>query len=124
MTKQEWFIEANGSRDKVKSLIRDYHPIYRQAGRRRNIDFITAPNAEAACTIVRKQIQDSTPEGFNPVDEYQKALDKQDIDMAMKILNEVWFGVPESTTCWQLTGFREAVDLMDDPPEEKENEKD
>jgi len=46
-------------------------------------------------------------------------LDAQDISKAMKLLNDAWFGVPESTDCWQIYGFKEAVDLLDDPPEEE-----
>lgn len=32
-------------------------------------------------------------------------------------MSETWFGVPESTLCWQIQGFKEACDLLDDPPE-------
>ena len=117
MTTKEWLTEASGSKDKVKSIISKYHPIYRQANRRQN-DHITASNAEAACTMIRKEIQDSTPEDFNPTERYQYAIDTHDISLALKILNETWFGVPESTNCWNILGFRELVNLCDDPPEE------
>lgn len=120
MTKKEWFTEASGSRDKVKSLIKRYHPIFRQAGRRKNVDYITAPNAEAACSIVRKQIQDSTPEDFDPVEKYQDAIDTQNVGLAMKILNETWFGVPESTLCWEIIGFPELIRLCEDSPDDEE----
>lgn len=118
MTTKEWFTEADGSRDKVKDLIANYHPIYRSPGRRKNIDFITAPNAESACVIVRKEIQDNTPENFDAVTAYQTAIDTQDIELALRILNETWFGVPESTTCWEMTGFPELIRLIEDPPDE------
>ena len=35
----------------------------------------------------------------------------------MSLLNSAWFGVPESTQCWKLEGFKEAIDLLEDPPD-------
>lgn len=34
---------------------------------------------------------------------------------------DAWFGVPESTSCWSIPGFGQAVDLLDDPPEDQED---
>lgn len=114
MTKKEWFTEADGSKDKVKSLIDKYHPVNRLPG---GTDLpITAHNAENACVQARVAVRKNF-EGVPSV-EYQNALDAMDYKKASNILNDTWFGVPESTLCWNLIGFREMVALLDDPPED------
>lgn len=110
----EWLKEARDNREKLVSLIKSYHPVNRQPGRRSQ-DHITAPNAEMACTVVRKQIRENF-EG-DPVKEFNEALDTGDIPKIYRLLDQTWFGVPETTSCWRIDGFREAVDLMDDMPE-------
>jgi hypothetical protein len=56
---------------------------------------------------------------MNPVAQFDSALAAGDIGQLMTLLNGAWFGVPESTECWGIEGFKIAVDLMDDPPEEE-----
>jgi hypothetical protein len=112
VTTDEWLIECNGAKDKLKSLIGTYHPVSLKSV---NGMKITAPNAEQACEVVRNQIRKNF-EG-NPVTEFQAALDARDVSKLMKLLNDAWFGVPETIECWNIEGFTEAVNLMDDPPE-------
>lgn len=78
---------------------------------------ITAPNAELACQTVRTKIRQEQPQ--NPLERWDKAVEEKNIAEIDSLLNGAWFGVPESTSCWSIPGFKEAVDLMDDPPYER-----
>jgi hypothetical protein len=79
---------------------------------------ITAPAAEQACQHVRTQIRKEEPD--DPLTRWDRAITSGDIGEIDSLLNGAWFGVPESTGCWNIPGFNEAVDLMDDPPMEPE----
>ena len=117
MTIEQWLNQAKHDKEKLLSLLANYHPSNRQPGRRRGIDFITAPNAEIACAQVRKLIQDTQKDLPSPIDRFNEALDSGNWQVVNRLLNDAWFGVPESTSCWSIEGFREAVALMEDPPE-------
>lgn len=78
---------------------------------------ITAPNAETACRQVRELIRKEEPS--DPVARWDKAVASGDIGEILCLLDGAWFGVPESTSCWSIPGFKEAVDLMGDPPEQE-----
>jgi hypothetical protein len=81
---------------------------------------ITAPNAEVARqTVVKHMLMNGECQG-DPVKRLEVALAVGNIGEINSILNRAWFGVPESTSCWNIRGFKEAVDLMDDPPEQEE----
>lgn len=120
-TKEEWLKFAEENKEKLAWLIKDYHPVNRQPGTRRASvlhrgDYITAPNAEAACVQVRNKIRQNF-EG-NPVQQFEEALRQKDVSKINKLLNDTWFGVPESTSCWNILGFKEAVELMEDIPDD------
>jgi hypothetical protein len=124
VTEQQWIGEAREAREALSDLVAMYHPANRQPGRRSACatngytgDYITAPNAEAACVQVRKGIRD-THQG-DPVAQLDAALTAGDWRAVNNLLNAAWFGVPESTSCWGIPGFREAVGLMEDLPEEE-----
>lgn len=118
MTKEEFIEQALRDRAKLHSLIGRYHPLC--LGERQLPSHpITALGAEAACTIVRSQIR-AKGAGRNPLSEFDQGLDTRDTALICMVLDEAWFGVPESTSCWNIEGFKEAVDLMDDPPEMEE----
>lgn len=116
ITHDEYFFKAKSTQEAVLDLIKNYHPVYRSL-RSKATDKITAISAELACTNIRKSIQDSTPESFVPTQAYVKAIEDKDIATIMKILNDTWFGVPETTMCWTFKGFKQAVDLIEDFPE-------
>ena len=123
MTRAEWLAQCLGGADKLKALLREYHPVNRQPGTRRATardpgDYITAPSAEHACVDVRANIRQNF-EG-NPCALFDEALLDGDVSKLMKLLNEAWFGVPESTSCWRIDGFAEAVSLIADLPEDEE----
>jgi hypothetical protein len=97
----------------LRSLVSNYHPSSRnRSGKRMPI---TAPGAEAACETIREQIKQEEP--INPVESFNKALNNNDPHTIYRLLDSAWFGVPESTQCWEIEGFSVAVDLLDDPPE-------
>lgn len=119
MTKQEWLGQARRDSNKIRSLISSFHPASGQA-RRTVVAPITAPNAEVACENVRRAIRSDEAGMQEPAERFDKALADGDISALMSLMNSAWFGVPESTSCWRLEGFSEAVELLEDPPDEEE----
>lgn len=112
MTPQEWIDKAKADRTKLRSLVVSFHPASRVYGREPLK--VTAPNAEAACNNVRTSIRRN--HDGDPGKQFDEALDGDDYAKVNTLLNAAWFGVPESTECWRLEGFKEAVDLMEDLP--------
>lgn len=112
MTAQEWIAQARQRRDLLVDLVGTYHPAMFSGNKKANI---TAPNAESACMMIREKIREETEE--LPISALKDALDAGDVDKVYSLLSSAWFGVPESTSCWQIPGFKEAVDLMGDPPD-------
>jgi hypothetical protein len=116
-TKAGWLEAVSEHRGKLRELIAGYHPSARKPAKETSMP-ITAPAAERACNEIRREIREEHPE--DPLREWDRALADGDVGKIMSLLEAAWFGVPESTSCWQITGFKEAVDLMDDPPDEGE----
>lgn len=115
MTEPEWIDKVKSNKELLTNFIKDWHPtnINRKPSMR-----ITAPNVEAAIHSVRASIRNQL-ESANPIAKFELALAQSDIQGINNILNETWFGVPESTDCWQIPGFREAVELIEDVPYEE-----
>lgn len=109
----EWLQKVHDHEPALRQLVASYHPSARQYRRAHNVA-ITAPNAEQACENVRQLIQKEHPE--DPVTRWDRAVADGDVGTIMSLLDGAWFGVPESTSCWQIPGFDVAVDLLDDPP--------
>jgi hypothetical protein len=118
MTKLEWLEKVERSKTKLHSLIANYHPsnLDERAPNDKIPVSITAPNAERACEVVRSAIRKES-HFQNPEAQFNIALAKKDVETLGSLLSAAWFGVPESTACWQIEGFKEAVDLLDDPPD-------
>lgn len=134
MTKQEWLEKVNENKDVLRQLVANWHPsarrpvaIQREAvvltdGSAVAVDVaeahmpITAPAAEQACQQVRTMLRRDEP--GDPLERWDKAVGDGDVGELNTLLSGAWFGVPESTSCWSIAGFAEAVDLMDDLPEE------
>lgn len=132
MTKSRWLQTVADNSDSLRQMVSDYHPSARQPaafkheavlltdGEVVEVDAtsmpITAPNAELACREVRQLIRKEEP--VDPVKRWDRALSDGDIATLSSLLSGAWFGVPESTGCWNIPGFDIACDLMDDPPEE------
>lgn len=117
MTKQEWLEQASRDKDKLISIIYKYHPVLKAP----NPLFVpTAPAAQRACDSICVAIKEATP-NRNPVKEFETALTNRDVLAVASILHDTWFGVPETTHCRKLRGFVEAINLLDDMPDDAED---
>lgn len=116
MTKQEWLNYAIAHRAKLVLLLNAYHP--RSFGMRSVRTPITAHNAEIACNVVRNVIRERDKHLPNPVEQFNQAIDADNWVIVNSLLNDAWFGVPESTSCWNIEGYTEAVTLIEEPPDE------
>lgn len=128
MTSQEWLDKAKQDETLLTQFVAEWHP----RGTRVRKDYsdldsldsfdampITASGAEQACKAVRDSIRAKEGQQLAPEYLFKLALDKGDISELNSLLNSAWFGVPESTSCWQIPGFSEAVSLLEDPPEDE-----
>lgn len=119
MTKSAWLTRVKDNLEDLRFLVDNYHP--GSVPRSHPYMTITAPNAEKACAAARQQIAHAeSDQTQSPVLRFQTAVEKQDVWALYRLLEQSWFGVPESRSCWGIRGFAEAVDLMDDPPENEE----
>lgn len=112
-TKESWLDYVKIHKDVLENFLANYHPVYRGV-KSKPTDRITAPNAERACEVVRADIRRTT-EG-DPVKDFRDALTNNNVNVIAKLLNQAWFGVPESRDCWSIQGFKEAVHLVEDVP--------
>lgn len=119
MKASEWIAKVEQHRDVLLSFVRKWHPS-NGATPDHNLP-ITAHVAEAARQSAVKALALVTPNIF-PASAFEKALAEKDYATIYTLLQEAWMGVPESTSCWRITGFAEAVDLLDDPVEQEEDE--
>lgn len=118
MTSADWIATAKRDLPRLKRLVDAYHPVHQDPLQRYEDGLpITAPGAEAACIEMRKDIKSSF--AGNPTFQLEAAVQIGDISTAMTILNQAWIGVPESHDCWRISGFREAVALLEDPPDDE-----
>jgi hypothetical protein len=115
MTKQDYLQFARDSEQELCQLIGEYHPIYRKMHSEMDV---TAPQAELACEHVREAIRRENP-CYNPLHAFQRALPEGDTVVIAQVLQETLVGTPESTSCWLIKGFTEAVTLMEDPVEDE-----
>lgn len=104
-TKEEWWQLLDYYKDQLRWLVVEFHPLYRRA---RTDMKITAPNAEAACEQIRQEVAKQIVD--DPLGCFDQFCEQRS-DGVVYILNQVWFGVPESTDCWQLPGFGVLCDL-------------
>lgn len=118
MTKSRWLGIVNDHASELRELVANYHPSATAPRRKRMPITTTAP--EAACEMIREQIKAEAP--TDPLARWDKAISEQNISEINSLLNDAWFGVPESTECWSIPGFGIACDLMDDLPEPEEGD--
>jgi len=112
MKKQEWLALACLERPALASLIRNYHPSNRKTAPKPLKT--SAPAAQAACNLICKKIAAESDQ--SPDIRFSNALALGDVAEIHNLLSDTWFGVPETTGCWKIRGFKVAVDLLDDPP--------
>jgi hypothetical protein len=119
----EWWAFLEENKEDLCDLILGYHP----GSVAQRADYyapITAPRAEAACEVVREAIkQEASPD---PLLQFKYALDfkrDEDIDTVLRILNQTWFGIPESRELvYRLVGFNALCDACSElePPDDWE----
>ena len=125
-SEESWIAEVREHASELRALLTDWHPVNLASREARGKPQpaqpgpITAGATEAACVAVRAQIARDR-EG-DPVRDFDEALAAGQVGRIYRLLSDTWFGVPESRDCWQIVGFKVAVDLMDDPPDEHEEE--
>ena len=122
-TTAKWLEYARQHKAVLTTLVAAYHPVNMDLDKWRPSPLYIA--AENACQQVRHMIAEREQgEGIrpSPTVRIQLAIDDGDVGEVMALLNAAWFGVPESTGCWGLMGFKEAVELLDQPPYEDEEE--
>lgn len=108
MTQTEWLATLNEHWDDLKVLVLQYHPRARYRPKKLPI---TAPGAEIVCEAARRQI---ATEGAPVTEELlQRLKDSGNSDKLYSLLYDAWFGVPESTECWQIPGFDTLCTLLD-----------
>ena len=117
MKKELWiqFIRENVA--KLVMLVEKYHPTNLADIAKPNpslVGPITAKMAEQSCAAIRESI--ARVKTTDPVERFQDALNVEDIGELCSVLQETWFGVPETSSCWKIPGFREAVRLLESPP--------
>lgn len=116
MTKTEWFQLAESNRAKLLNLILEFHPMNRSITGIPEVPDIVM-SAELACQNVRAEIRKNW-EGGGATVKFMRALDTKDFKTAYSVLDETWFGVPESASyAWSREGFKECVVLLEDPVE-------
>ena len=122
MTSAEWIRKVKQHAADLRDLLDNYHPssVPRKA---LPVFEITAPGAEEVCKQVRGEIADRESEiDKTPVARFDAAIVAGNAAAIYSLLDSAWFGVPESTSCWHIRGFAEAVDLIDDPPDDLQGE--
>ncbi len=114
-----WWTQLERYKTSIRQIVVDFHPAAGRPGAN-PLQYITAARAEEACEDVRKSLKD----GPDPVAGFDKAFIGRDIDVMLKILNETWFGIPESRSVVEGLGraFGELCDLCSDPPNDGDDE--
>lgn len=107
-TKEEWWAWCNYHKENLRWLVANYHPVYLSEGFSHEGLPITTPGAEAICDIVREAVKEETVN--DPLDCFDQFLEQRSGGM-VTLLNQVWFGVPESRDAHSLPGFGILCDL-------------
>lgn len=110
MTTSTWLARVRQDQERLVQLLRAYHPA--SPGEKAELP-ITARAAEQACAEIRQAIAETAAD---PVTRFNQALAQGDIGTIFALLHVAWIGVPESTACWSVPGFREAVALLEEVP--------
>lgn len=110
-TAEEWWRSLEEHLDDVRSLIRQFHPTYHRV---KNLP-ITASVAEAVCEKVREGVRENYPE--DPMVTFDLALTNKDGAIILQVLNQTWFGIPESRDAHSLPSFHAFCDLCSEGPD-------
>lgn len=117
MTTVETFEKIETNLEILCDFVLNYHPSYDGVSSHKQIfEKITAPAAQNMCNIVVEHIKKNNTE--DPYCRFLSAVKTKDYSEVYTVLNQCWFNVPESTSCWAIEGFSEAVAILGDPPDD------
>ena len=102
--REEWWLLVEHHKNNLLQLVDRFHP----ANNRCNLYKITAPLAEVACEQIRQEIKEQTEK--TPSESFQLFMDQKDPEL-VSLLNETWFGMPESYDVQGYPGFGTLCDL-------------
>lgn len=124
MEKQDWIDTFNRSKNELRELVEQFHPSVKAytSALTKNTYKVTASSAEEACKVVRKLIRKR--ETQNPLTIFDTlaedpALHNKELT---SLLNDTWFGLPESASVRNLPGFYALCDLCEGVDEEEDTE--
>jgi hypothetical protein len=104
----EWWALLEKRESDILAMLRSFHPYYRQQPRMP----VTAARAElvrvAAATEIAAKFEKDPAKRFA---EYKAARDPA----MWELMNEIWFGIPESTDAHYIAGFGALCELCSDP---------
>jgi len=134
MQKQEWVSLFIDNQAALRRLVEKFHPsamvavvvaggevdVLAAAAQSKDQYPITAGGAEAVCARIRSEIQEENSE--SPVLRFDAAASNADIDGLVDLLNDTWFGMPESTAVREEPGFQVLCELCEGVDEEGEIE--
>lgn len=103
-TVEEYWELCNEHKDDLRALVSQFHPAYRRS----NLMPITAYAPELICIEAREAI--ARKEQTDPIVEFNRMLESRSPDMPT-LLNQVWFGIPESIEAHSLPAFHVLCDL-------------
>ena len=106
-TKDEWWDLLGENEQYVRDIIASYHPYYQHP----HFMKITAPRAEQVREQVELQVEQQSQDEGDPAERFDAAVKAKDWGTLVNLMNEAWFGVPESTSCWGIPGFGALCDL-------------
>ena len=117
MTNQEWWALVDEHWDALFDCVEAFHPTTRDPSYCNDFE-ITAPTPERACENVRDAIREECREGMSIGMRLKRAKADRDLASLMKLMNEAWFGAPESRDVYGVDGFRLLCHLCEEPPED------
>lgn len=97
-TKQEWWEFVDTNWDDLKNLIETFHPARKNTPEMT----ITASRTEELRKVFAGE--------FTELADYEKMKEERDTKLA-NVLDETYWGIPESTDAWCFTGFGLLCDL-------------
>lgn len=108
VTPKQWWDKVELAKPKLVRLIERFYPS--KDKKPEWVGEITAAAAEAACQLIRDQIDRA-----EPVKDFESAIVARDSAVVLTILSDTWFGMPESVACRSEPGFWDLCDLMEGP---------
>jgi hypothetical protein len=107
-----WWHELETHKDEMIRLIEKFHPaknVIKVVKEDEPNYIITAKKAEELCESIRQDIQ-AEYKG-HPVIDFLSAFNSRDGETIHSILNQTWFGMPESIQIRYEPGFNTLCDL-------------